>query len=287
MFWMISAWLGAGWAGETVETIAIRKVLGDELAGWNMGNAKLILLQYAPHFRGYKGDAGKDPATWEPGFQDLREFETFCREMVSRYHSALFRNPIYFDIYKNKALVVAEEGGEAVERASRRRITFSYKSLWMLEKEGGSWKIAGFLRELPGWDREGFRDSDGVRDVLLGEARAWQEGDPGRVVGLYGPDFVGYEGYNRDSTEKWRISFSGLGPFRAFCKKRLSRTNYTISRKVVSVKALNGLALAVTEEETSTAHKLTGKELSAEHRDLWMLAKEGRTWKIIGFVRRL
>ncbi|RKY65595.1 MAG: hypothetical protein DRQ08_05395 [Candidatus Latescibacterota bacterium] len=286
LFW-VSVLLGTGWAGETVETIAIRKVLGDELAGWNMGNAKLIVLQYAPYFRGYRGDAGRDPATWEPGFRDLGEFEAFCREAVSRYRFDLSRNPIYFDIYKNKALVVAEDGGEAVERASGRRITFSYKSLWTLEKEGGSWKITGFLRKLPGWDRGSLRDSDGVREVLLGEARAWQEGDPGKVVGLYGADFVGYEGYDRGDTEKWRISFSGLAPFRAFCRKRLSRTSYTISRKVISVKALKGSALAVTEEKATTTHKLTGKKLSAEHRDLWMLEKEGKSWKIVGFVRRL
>ena len=286
IIWMVSS-LSTVWAGETAETIAIRKVLGDELSGWNMGNPKLVLLQYLPKFRGYSGDAGKDPSTWEPMFGDIGELGSFCREAVSEYRFSLSRNPIYFDIYKARALVVAEEGGEAVERSSGKHVAFSYKSMWMLEKDRGIWRISGFVRFLPGWEGRISEGEDEVGKALLEEAKGWAGGDTGMVSGLYGADFVGYEGYDRGNTESWRVSFSDLGPFRAFCKKRLQRTRYTVSRKVISVKVLNNLALALTEEKTSTVHKLTGKELSAEHRDLWMLAKEGRSWKIVGFVRRL
>ncbi|RKY62032.1 MAG: hypothetical protein DRP95_02075, partial [Candidatus Latescibacterota bacterium] len=109
IFLLLMGWMGKGWAGETVETILIRKVLGDELTGWNTGNAKLVALQYAFNFRGYEGDAGKDPSTWKPGFRDIGELEAFCRDVVSKYRFVLVRNPVYFDVYGNRALVIAEE----------------------------------------------------------------------------------------------------------------------------------------------------------------------------------
>ncbi|HID09697.1 MAG TPA: hypothetical protein EYP17_00145 [Candidatus Latescibacteria bacterium] len=284
---LLLGWMGTGWAGETVETILIRKVLGDELTGWNTGNVKLVALQYAPHFRGYGGDAGGDPFTWRPEFQGVGELEAFCREAVSKYRFVLARNPVYFDIHKNRALVVAEEEGEAVERTSGKSVPLSHQSLWTLEKEGGTWWITGFLRRLPK-ERAGVTGASGeVRDLLLREAEAWQEGNLKRVVDLYGRTFVGYEGYDKGDPKKWRIAFSGTDPFRAFCKKRLDRTKYHISRKVLSVKVQGGLALALTEEQAYTTHNLTGKTLSARHRDLWMLARKGKAWRIVGFVRRL
>ena len=84
---LLLGWMGTGWAGETVETILIRKVLGDELTGWNTGNVKVVALQYAPHFRGYGGD----PSTWRPKFQGVGELEAFCREAVRSIASGPWR----------------------------------------------------------------------------------------------------------------------------------------------------------------------------------------------------
>ncbi len=315
-----------GWSAETPDTILIRKTLGDEATGWRAGNVPQIVSQYASPFTGYESYGSPDPKGWRVRFGDLKEFEAFCKEALSKTRYDISRTPLYFDIRaveKDRAIVVAEEAGVKIARkeggqkpesqkpeargrkaeqlasgipasgtlgaggeGGRKTALSDTTQLWMLRKVDEEWKITGFVRLMDEAKHAGASDKGAVEKVIQKEMEGWNASEAGKIVSLVAPHFTGYEAYGKADLKTWKVTFRDPDEWKAFCKKRLSRTTYALSRKVLSTDVRGDKALAVVEESSATTHRETGGTLASSHRDLWMLAKVGGGWRITGFIKR-
>ncbi len=280
-----------GWSAETPDTILMRKTLGDEATGWRTGNVRQIVSQYASSFTGYESYGSPDPRVWRVRFGDRKEFEAFCKEALSQTRYDISRTPLYFDIRaveKDKAIAVAEEAGFRIARKEGgQKVTVRDTSqLWMLKKVDEEWKITGFVRLMDEAEQPGASDGGALEKVIRKEMEGWNASEAGKIVSLYAPHFTGYEAYGKADLKTWKVTFRDPDEWKAFCKTRLSRTTYALSRKVVSTDVRGDKALAVVEESSMATHRETGGRRASKHRDLWMLAKGGGGWKITGFIKR-
>ena len=279
-----------GWSGETPDTILIRKTLGDEATGWRTGNVRQIVSLYESPFTGYESYGSPDPKAWRVRFADLKEFEAFCKEALASTRYDISRTPLYFDIRavgKDEAIVVAEEIGTRIDRTGGQKASIrDTTQLWMLEKVDEEWKITGFVRMMDGAEQAGASDGDGLEQVIRKEMEGWNASDVGKIMSGVASYFTGYEAYGKADLKTWKVMFRDPDEWKAFCKKRLSRTTYELSREVVSTDIRGDKALVVVEESGTTTHRETERKIASKHRDLWMLAKIGGDWKITGFIKR-
>ena len=280
-----------GSGGETPDTILIRKTLGDEATGWRTGNLRQIVALYESPFTGYESYGSPDPKAWRVRFRDLDEFEEFCKEALSRTRYDISRTPLYFDIRavgKDEAIVVAEEVGFRIERGEggQKAAISDTTQLWMLEKVDEEWKITGFVRLMDGAEQAGASDGGALEQVIRKEMEGWNASEVGKIVSGVASHLTGYEAYGKANLKTCKVTFRDPDEWKDFCKKRLDRTTYELSREVVSTDIRGDKALAVVEESGTTTHRETEGKIASKHRDLWMLAKVGGDWKITGFIKR-
>lgn len=280
-------------SGETPDTILMRKTLGDEVTGWRTGDLDLILSAYVPEtFVGHEGHGRMDPTTWRVSFSTLDEFRAFCKERLANVKYAVSRNPLYFDVRGDWAWVVTEDEGTRMDRATGVKTAFrDTTELWMLEKIQDEWKITRFVRHLGSTPLSGGTGTmEAVSGPLKKEAEGWTTSKVGHILSVYDSDaFVGLEAYRQNTPTTWKITFKAFDEWKAFCTKRLDRTQYEVSGKgkTVYVDVKGDQALAVTQRTGKTTHREAGITLTFNDYDLWMLKKIGGQWKITGFIRRL
>lgn len=132
-------------------------------------------------------------------------------------------------------------------------------------------------------------DTIRIRKTLSDEMTGWRTGDLDLILSAYVPEaFVGYEGHGSLDPTTWRVSFSTLDEFTAFCKDRLKNVKYVMSRNPLYFDVRGDQAWVVTEDEGTRMDRTTGvKTAFRDTTELWMLEKMDDEWKITRFVRHL
>lgn len=123
----------------------LANMLEKDTKGWQDGSTGTITSLCTEEFTGYEGFGNSGIITWQVNFSDTDILRAFCKKRFSRTGYEVSRSPVHFSMSGDKALMVTEEEGATTHQATGMKRTFDGRTLWMLEKKGGGWKVAGLV----------------------------------------------------------------------------------------------------------------------------------------------
>jgi ketosteroid isomerase-like protein len=281
-------------AGETPETILIRKAINAEKFGKRTGDADIILSHYARDMAVYEGHNSIDPRGWSVLHEDFSSFEQELRDDL-RVHRYDTERTVPFILAREegtqkKAIVTTIDSGLVVNRQTGETKPIWTERLWFFTKSEDDWKVTGYVQNLGDSTTVGVtRSSDSVdeiADLLKREAEGWESGDSGSIVGLCEKSFTAYNGDYKIQPASWKILFNDSDELKEWLDKRLRNAIYQIDRKVVHTSLSQGgrEALALTRESLATTYKMGPAAHDLERFVLWMLSRRSGDWRITRLV---
>jgi len=123
----------------------LASMLEKDTKGWRDASTGAITSLCTEEFTGYEGFGNSDIKLWQVTFSDTDILRAFYRKRFPRTRYEVSRSPVHFSISGDKALMVTEEEGAATHQATGMKRTFDRRTLWMLERKGGGWKVAGIV----------------------------------------------------------------------------------------------------------------------------------------------
>jgi hypothetical protein len=275
----------AAHAGETPETILIRRTLGNDLSGHRRADTELVLSAYHQDFVAYQGNANADPRAWSILHEDLAAFTQALEKDLAAYRFETERTLPFIHVRSTKAMITSIDSGQVVDRRTRTAQTIKVRRFWTLAKAEDGWLITAMVEDL-GDSALAVKPEESRIDEIVGilqrEEQAWESGSVDAVAGLYAEEFIGYDGYGTIRPETWKIVFSDAEELERWLGKRLDRSTYQLDREVVFTRMGTSRreAVALTREKVSTAHEKGDVIHSTERYVLWTLSRRSGDWKI-------
>lgn len=139
------------WADEATEVEQVRKILEKEQDSWIKGDPEQLMSCYAPSYVGFSANGGRfDLASvTQVGLDTLRANVASQTVNVAAQYAKPGRihhfEVAHIDIKDDHAIGLTRHWNATPDSTARETIHVEWKSLWMLTKTSGEWKIFSVL----------------------------------------------------------------------------------------------------------------------------------------------
>ncbi len=133
----------------------IRDLLYRENEGHHKGDQEQIYSCYAPGFVGYSAN-GYDPEVWVIWIAGLEELRSKYAQNVKESSDKYAEHPDWargtevhhVNVYNDHAIALTFHWDWKPDPKTRENITNSHRTVWMLAKIRGEWKITSFIGQI-------------------------------------------------------------------------------------------------------------------------------------------
>lgn len=282
-------------AAETPETVLIRRALDGDKFGRRRGDADLVLSTFAEYFVVYDAQSSPDPRRWKVRHAGRDAAAAAIRTDLKAYRYDIERLVPFIQVRGAKAIATTVDSGRVIDRSSNEARPYTRRQLWMFTKVEDRWLATAFADDLADDLAESSASAapttpePAVAAVLIEDAKAWNNGSNGRIIGGIDEDFIGYDAGGHLAPAQWVILFSGSQEWEAWVNKRLEATSYDLDRQVLFAHqgSQGREALAVSRDRVTTRHDSGPAVHELERYVLWTLSRRSGSWKVTNMLYNL
>lgn len=147
------ALLAPAWGDKGEDIEQVRKILQKEQDGWRKGDQEMVLSCFAPDFVGYAGWWGRLDliSVTHVGLDSLRANYVSTKRLeqevtnFSRPGSVHPFEVLHIDVKGDHAIGLTNHVSVVPDKEERETIINKFRSVWMLKKIKGEWKITSFI----------------------------------------------------------------------------------------------------------------------------------------------
>ena len=276
-------------AGETPETLLIRRALASDIAGHRRADAELALKAYHPHFVAYQGHANSDPRAWTVLHENREAFADQLTADLSAQRYEVTRTVPFIAVRATHAIATSVDSGRVVDRQTSEAVLVVVHRFWTFLREEDDWLATAMVADLGDTllPAAGAPANGEIAELLQREGQAWEAGSG--ILGFFDADFTGYEALGTFKPASYKIAFSGSEELEKWLDKRLPYVQYDLDRKVLhtAIGAAGDEALAVTHEKVAVEHVKGPAKHHQERYVFWTLSRRSGSWKITNMVFNL
>ncbi len=276
-------------AGETPETILIRRALASDIAGHRRADTELALKAYHPHFVAYQGHANGDPRAWTVLHENRDAFADQLAADLSAQRYEVARTVPFIAVRATHAIATSVDSGRVVDRQTSEAELVVVHRFWTFLKEEDDWLATAMVADLGDTllPAAGATANDEIAELLQSESQAWEAGSG--IPGFFDADFTGYDALGAFKPASYKIAFSGSEELEKWLDKRLPYVQYDLDRKVLhtAIGPAGDEALAVTREKVAVEHVKGPAKHHQERYVFWTLSRRSGSWKITNMVFNL
>lgn len=279
----------AAMAGETPETVLLRKTIDNDKFAKRRGDAQQMMESYAQEITAYDANGTIDPRGWTVVYEHRKSFAQALASDLETKHFDFERAMPFIQVLSpqhEKAIATTIDSGVVIDKATGESQPLLEERLWFFDKIEEEWLVSGYVQNLGHSTTVGItRESEVVpelTELLKAEEESWEQGSTGAIAGLYVEKLAAYNSGNKVEPQSWKIIFGHREDWESWLTKRLRHAMYEIDRNVVytTVGADGQEAIAVTRETVTTKYDKGPAIHSLDRYVLWLASRKSGSWRI-------